>query len=113
MEIVGLLLSVVLIVVCWVTAVADVRREPRIVVIMDRLGVPERLRTPLGLIKFVAGFGLMVGLWNELILAVTLVCLVVYFAVATSAHLRVRDSMTATAPAVVFCLVSMISLVLS
>jgi hypothetical protein len=110
---VGLVLSVVLIVVCWVTAVVDVRREPRIVEIMDRLEVPERFRTPLGLFKFLAGLGLVIGLWSDWVLAVTSACLVVYFALATCAHLRVRDSVSDTVPAAVLCMVSMIVLAAS
>ncbi len=113
MDRVGLLLSVVLIAVCWVTAAADVRREPRVVEIMDRLEVPDRFRTPIGLIKFLAGLGLVVGLWIDWVLAVTSACLVVYFALATGAHLRVRDSVTDTVPAAVLCLVSMIVLAAS
>ncbi|MFM7534988.1 MAG: DoxX family protein [Acidimicrobiales bacterium] len=99
MEQLSTVLAVVLIVACWATAVADFRRAPQIVATMERLGVPLRMLPLLGAVKVAGGLGLLLGQWNDTLRAAASLCLAVYFAGATAAHLRRKDAVQHIAPA--------------
>jgi hypothetical protein len=96
----SIIISVLLILVCWGTAIADFVRAPQVVETMERLGVSLRLMPFLGVLKGVGGIGLILGQWNEPLLVVTAICLALYFAIATVIHIRVKDAVSGTAPAV-------------
>lgn len=99
-------LSVVIAVVLVATAVADLTHQPQIVATMQRLGMPDRFESVVGLVKLAAALGLVVGLVHARPRAqggLTLVvawCLVAYFVVALVFHVRARDSVKELAPAV-------------
>lgn len=107
-EVLSTVLAVVLILACWATALADFRRAPQIVETMERLGVPLRMLPILGAVKVAGGLGLLVGQWNDALLTVASLGLVLYFAGATAAHLRRKDEVQHTAPAVVLLLCSVV-----
>jgi hypothetical protein len=85
------IVSGILALVLTSSAVAKVTRQPAVVKGMTAVGVPEA-RVPLLAIPLFAGaVGLVVGLWIEPIGIAAAACLVLYFALAVGAHLRVKD----------------------
>lgn len=67
-------------------------RDPRAVeVIGDIVGVPLRFFAVLAMLEVAGAVGLLIGIGLRPLGVVTGIALVVYFVVATSAHLRRRD----------------------
>ena len=93
-------------VACVASAVADFRRAPQILETMARLGVPIDKVRLLGLIKVAAAAGLAAGFAVRGLHVATGSALFLYFAIATTAHVRVRDGIRNTVPAFVLCVVS-------
>lgn len=108
MDIVVLVLSILLIVSCWATAMADFRRVPQVMETLQRLGVPMRMVPVLGVAKVAGGLGLLIGQWNDALLTFSAVCLTAYFAAATLMHLRAKDSAQHTGPAVFLMVVGIV-----
>ena len=92
--------------VCVATALGDLRRDPRIVESMNRLGVPVEKMSVLGALKLLAALGIVVGFFIDRVHVLVGVCLVLYFAIAVTAHVRVRDGVKHTAPAFVILVVA-------
>lgn len=113
MDIVVVVLSILLIVACWATAVADFRRAPQVLETVQRLGVPARLVPALGVAKAAGGIGLLVGQWNDALLTFTAICLAAYFAAATVLHLRAKDAAKDTGPAAVLMVMSIVIVIAS
>ena len=68
---------------------------------LDHLEFPERLRFVFPILKAASVMGLLGGLrWNRLG-RLTGLALIIYFVLAVGAHVRVRDSVTKSSPAVV------------
>ncbi len=106
MNIVAAVLAVILASACVGTAVGDFRGEPRILETMARLGVPAGKERLLGAIKLFAAAGLAVGFVVRGLHVVTGAALFLYFAIAVTAHVRVRDGFRRYAPAFVLTVVS-------
>jgi hypothetical protein len=68
---------------------------------LDAVNCPPRIRQLLPFVKFDGAIGLTIGLWEPIIGALTIVALVIYFIVAIGFHVRARDAMANTVPAVV------------
>lgn len=98
--------GVFLALVCAATAVADFRRAPTAVDTVTRLGIPAGKLALLGAIKALAAAGIVVGFAVDRVHVVVGVCLVVYFAIAVTTHVRVRDGARNTAPAFVMLVVA-------
>lgn len=81
----------VLAVICLVDAVICVRPMPFIARCLTDVDLPRRYWPVLPVVKGAAAVGLVAGLWIPGLGLVTTVCLVLYFVVAISAHLRARD----------------------
>ncbi len=99
MALVSHVLAVVLIVLCALSALMDFVRPPQIVETMSRLRIPARSLPMLGIIKLILCLGLVVGFSNIRVGLVAGLGLSVYFAVATTTHTRVKDSLKDTLPA--------------
>lgn len=106
-------LSVVLAVLCAASAIGDFRALPRIVESLETVHCPPRLLPVLGLVKLAAAIGLIVGLTVDGLGTITALCLSVYFLLAVGAHVRVRDRLSGTAPALVMLLLSAATLATS
>lgn len=113
MEILSVVLSILLIVVCWASAMADFRRVPQVAETLTRLGVPLRMLPLLGVAKVAGGIGLLIGQWNDALLTFAAICLTVYFAAATIMHLRAKDSAKESAPAGVLMLLALVVFLVS
>ncbi len=101
MDVVNTVLSILLAFFCATSALADFRGVPQILQTMERLRMPVRLVPALGVAKLAASGGLLVGLGIERLGTFTALCLSIYFVLAVGAHLRVRDAVTETIPALV------------
>ena len=58
---------------------------------LDGVGLPERVRPALPVIKASGAFGLFVGLWVPYLAAAAGAGLVLYFTLAVGAHIRAHD----------------------
>ena len=101
-------LAVLLIVVCGASALMDFRKPAHLMADMERLRVPANKVPQLGVVKIVLAFGLVVGFGEVRVAELSGAALVVYFAVATLTHTRVKDTVRQTAPAFVLLVVSML-----
>ncbi len=99
-------LAGVLGIVCVASAIADFRRLPQILATMSRLGVPADKVRLLGVVKIAATVGLAAGFAVRGLHVATGSALFLYFAIATTAHVRVRDGIRHTVPAFVLCALS-------
>ena len=108
MTLVSRILAVLLIVACVGTGVLDFMKPAQIVQTMNRLRVPLNAVPVLGAIKIAAAISLIIGFGNIRLAQVTGACLCAYFAIATTTHTRVKDSIRDTAPAFVLLVASML-----
>ena len=108
MTLVSRILAVLLIVVCIGSGIIDFLKPAKLVEGMSKLRIPTNALPVLGTIKIAAAIGLIVGFGSIRLAEVTGACLCVYFAIATTTHTRVKDSIRDTAPAFVLLVVSML-----
>jgi hypothetical protein len=108
MTLVSRILAVLLIVVCIGSGIIDFLKPAKLVEGMSKLRIPANALPVLGTIKIAAAIGLIVGFGNIRLAEVTGACLCAYFAIATTTHTRVKDSIRDTAPAFVLLVVSML-----
>jgi len=104
-------LSALLILACVVGSIADFRHNESIVATMARFGLPHNFEVVAGVVKLAAGGGLAVGFADHsargFLTTLVAACLVAYFAIASSFHVRAGDAPRDTAPAVALCAVSL------
>lgn len=93
-------LAIVLIVFQIGDAIACIGPIPPIEASLDRIECPPRVRRLLPFVKLESAIGLTIGLWVPILGALTIVALVGYFLVAIWSHLRVRDTIANTVPAI-------------
>jgi DoxX-like protein len=94
------------------SAVAKVRRDPKVVhVIHEVVGVPLERFPLLAVCEFAGALGLVLGIWLPWAGLAAGVGLVIYFVVAVMSHLRVRD-IKGIGPAVFMLVVAAGALVL-
>ncbi len=107
------ILSVVLALVCIASAYADLKMMPQIVESMTKLKMPTRIIPALGIAKIAGAAGLLIGFSDNNLRIYAAFCLAMYFLLATWFHVRVRDTVANTIPALVLCLVSVATLLTS
>ena len=108
MTLVSHVLAVLLIVACIGSGVLDFVKPKQLVEGMSKLRIPLNALPVLGAIKIAAAIGLIMGFGNIRLAEVTGACLCAYFAIATTTHTRVKDSMRDTAPAFILLVVSVL-----
>jgi|LakMenEpi03Aug12_release.lakeMendotaPanAssembly.Ray.scaffolds.fasta_scaffold662473_2 hypothetical protein len=101
-------LACVLIAVCVGTALMDFKKPQQIIDTMTKLQVPMRMVPLLGLIKIVGAVGVVIGFSQDRIGMLAGAGLCVYFAVATTSHTRIKDSVRNTAPAFILLSISIL-----
>ena len=106
MDVANTVLSIVLAFFCATSALADFRGVPQILQTMERLRMPVRVVPALGVAKAAAAGGLLIGLGIDRLGTFTALCLSIYFVLAVGAHLRVRDAVVETIPALVMLALS-------
>ena len=101
-------LALLLIAVCVGTAVMDFRKPAKLVEEMKKLKVPAERLPLLGAIKILGAAGLAIGFQRTQLGVLAGVGLCLYFAAATVAHTRVKDTSKDTAPAFVLFVISVL-----
>ena len=105
---VSIVLAILLIAVCVGSAVMDFRKPAKLVEEMKKLKVPAERLPLLGAIKILGAAGLAIGFQRTQLGVLAGVGLCLYFAAATVAHTRVKDTATDTAPAVILFVISVL-----
>jgi hypothetical protein len=94
-----LVITIVAAALAVLAAVQKLRRDPRVVHVMqDVVGVPLKYLPLLAACLFAGAVGLVLGIWWRPVGIAAGVGLVVYFVGAVVAHLRVRDVKGVGAP---------------
>ena len=101
-------LAILLIAVCVGTAVMDFRKPAKLVEEMKKLKVPAERLPLLGAIKILGAAGLAIGFQRTQLGVLAGVGLCLYFAAATVAHTRVKDTAKDTAPAFILFVISVL-----
>lgn len=101
------MLGATLVIICALSAVADLAKVPSITTTMERLGVPGRALPLLASVKLSAACAVLVGFVVTVSALAAGVVLVVYFAGAVVAHTRVADPFRESAAATVSLVLSM------
>ena len=101
-------LALLLIAVCVGTAVMDFRKPAKLVEEMKKLKVPAERLPLLGAIKILGAAGLAIGFQRTQLGVLAGVGLCLYFAAATVAHTRVKDTAKDTAPAFILFVISVL-----
>lgn len=101
-------LAVILIVVCFGSAVMDFRKPEKLVAEMKKLKVPAERLPLLGAIKILGAIGVAIGFQKVRLGELAGVGLCLYFAIATVTHTRVKDSFKDTAPAFILFVLSVL-----
>lgn len=107
------ILSVLLALVCGASAYGDFTMMPKIVESMNSLKMPVRIIPALGVAKTAGALGLLIGFNNDNLRIYAAFSLTVYFVLATWCHVRVRDTLANTAPALALLIVSLATLLTS
>jgi len=68
---------------------------------LDAINCPPRVQRLIPFVKMDAALGLAIGLWVPIIGAVTIVALIAYYLIAIAFHVRARDTVVNTIPAIV------------
>lgn len=91
--------------VCVSSSVADWKKDPRIMESMDRMKVPVGLIPALPLLKMAGATGIVLGLWSKPLGIAAAIGLVLYFVGAVFFHLRAKDPVKETTPAVLMLII--------
>ncbi len=113
MNLISNVLSILLAAICFATAYADFTLKPQVVESLTHLKVPMRILPALGIAKIAGALGLLIGFANDDLRVYAALCLSIYFLLAIWFHLRVRDTLQGTAPAMVLCMLSIATLITS
>ena len=108
MSTISTVLAVLLIIVCIGSALMDFRKQEKIVASMKKLKVPVERLPLLGAIKILGAIGVAIGFQKVRLGELAGLGLGMYFAIATVAHTRVKDSVKDTAPAFILFVVSVL-----
>ena len=108
MSTISTVLAVLLIIVCIGSALMDFRKQEKIVASMKKLKVPVERLPLLGVIKILGAIGVAIGFQKVRLGELAGLGLGMYFAIATVAHTRVKDSVKDTAPAFILFVMSVL-----
>ena len=108
MSTISTVLAVLLIIVCIGSALMDFRKPEKLVAEMKKLKVPVERLPLLGVIKILGAIGVAIGFQKVRLGELAGLGLGMYFAIATVAHTRVKDSVKDTAPAFILFVVSVL-----
>jgi hypothetical protein len=108
MSTISTVLAVILIVICIGSALMDFGKQEKIVASMKKLKDPVERLPLLGTIKIFGAIGLAIGFQNVRLGELAGLGLGMYFAIATVAHTRVKDSVKDTAPAFILFVMSVL-----
>lgn len=94
------------------SALGKYSMNPNAVEMLRGLGLRDRQIRLLGTVEVLGALGLLVGIWFPILGLLAAIGFVLYFLGAIIAHLRVRDALKNTAPAIVLLVLSIVVAVL-
>jgi hypothetical protein len=105
------ILSILIALILGASSVADFTHSEKIVASMKRFGLPNNFEIVVGLVKIAATAGLTLGLFiaphgHNVLTHLVAWCLLAYFVLATTFHVRAKDAPAEAAPAVVLAIVA-------
>jgi uncharacterized membrane protein YphA (DoxX/SURF4 family) len=112
MKIAMIIVSSLLTLLAVASASVKLRKSPQVVQDMTHVGVRENQIPLLALVEIAGGVGLLVGFATKDLGRLAAAGLVLYFAGAIVAHLRIKDNFKTLAPALFLFFVSVGTLVL-
>lgn len=112
MKIAMIIVSSLLALAALASAAGKLRKSPQVIETMTHVGVAETQVPLLAWLEIAGGVGLLAGLALKDVGRLAAAGLVVYFAGAVVAHLRIKDKVAAFAPALFLFLISVAALVL-
>jgi len=111
MKIAMIIVSSLLALAAVASASGKLRKSPQVIGTLTRVGVKESQMPLLALLEIAGGAGLLVGFAVKDVGRLAAAGLVLYFAGAVAAHLRVKDSVALYAPAAFLLALSVAALV--
>ncbi len=109
MQIVSVVMSVLLAIVAWVSAVGKLQKKPQIMDTMAHVGVKPNQIPVLAYLEIAGGLGLLVGLAYSSIGALASAGLSLYFLGAVVAHLKKKDGAALFGPALFLALLNAVN----
>jgi uncharacterized membrane protein YphA (DoxX/SURF4 family) len=94
------------------SAIGKITRNPGATSSIAHVGVKEKQYNQLALLEILGALGLLVGIWSKPIGVAAASGIALYFIGAQTAHIRVKDSVKAFAPATFLFIVSAAVLIL-
>jgi uncharacterized membrane protein YphA (DoxX/SURF4 family) len=91
------------------SGVGKLVRHEKVVETLTRVGVPAARIPVLGALEILGALGLVVGIWVPVIGILASLGLMLYFLGAIFAHLRIKDPMKETAPAIGLFVIALIT----
>ena len=104
----SIVLATLLILVCVGSAMMDFRQPEHLVESMKKLSIPASRLPLFGIIKILGAAGLAIGFQRTQLGVLAGAGLSIYFAIATLAHTRIKDTAKDTAPAFVLFVISVL-----
>lgn len=80
--------------------------------VLTRVGVPPERIPVLGVLQVLGGLGVVVGVWMPVLGLLAALSLTLYFLGAVFAHLRIKDTVGGTAPALALFVLALVTTVL-
>ena len=109
MKILTYVLLALLVFISLMSATGKLRKDPKIVAMMEHVGVKSNQIPLLAYIEILAGVGLLVGLKFHALAVAAATGLTLYFIGAVIAHIRVKDKAADVLPAAFIALISAVT----
>lgn len=108
MNVIGIILGLIISLMCLGSAIADFKKDPRIVESVTHLGFPASQIPLLGAIKLVGIVGIVVGFWIQPLGVAAAIGLALYFLCAIVLHVRAKETFKQFAPAFLLFVLSVL-----
>ncbi len=109
MHIASIVLSLFIAVAASFSAMGKLRKDPKVVAIMDHVGVTPKQLPVLAYLEILGALGLLIGLKVHPLGVFSAAALALYFLGAVIAHVRKSDKVADFAPAVFLALLSAVA----
>lgn len=108
MNVIGIILGLIISFMCLGSAIADFKRDPRIVESVTHLGFPANRIPLLGALKLAGIVGIIVGFWVQPLGVAAAIGLSLYFLCAIALHIRAKESLKQFSPAFLLFVLSVL-----
>lgn len=108
MNVIGIILGLIISIMCLGSALADFKKDPRIVESLTHLGVPVERIPLLGIVKLLGIGGIIIGFWVQPLGVAAAIGLSLYFLIAIAMHVRAKETFKQFAPAFLLFVLSVL-----